>query len=112
MGIVALVQALSGSTFARPNGLRLVQREIVAMVFVLINDLGHWGMVYALLTVPGPVALLLAFAALMLAGDLVKLVFLRVHDFKVRDRSQATLYGLTLVYVAGYLAILLLEWLG
>lgn len=82
------------------------------MVFVLINNLGHWGMVYALLTVPGPVALLLAFAALMLAGDLVKLVFLRVHDFKVRDRSQATLYGLTLVYVAGYLAILLLEWLG
>jgi hypothetical protein len=48
----------------------------------------------------------------MLAGDLVKLVFLRVHDFAVRDTPKAVLYGLTLVYVVGYLAILVLEWLG
>jgi hypothetical protein len=133
LGIIALVQAVADGTFTWPSGARLAQflilaflslglviaifdrlteREIVAMVFVLINNLGHWGMVYALLTVPGPGALLPAFATLMLAGDLVKLVFLRVHDFSVRGRSKTVLSGLTLVYVAGYLAILLLEWLG
>ena len=132
LGIVALVQALSGGTFALPGGLRLVQlvilaflslglvaaifdrlaeREIVAMAFVVLNNLGHWGMVVALATEPGPGWLLPAFAALMLLGDLVKLVFLRVHDFGVRDTPQAVLYGLTSVYVVGYLVILLFEFM-
>lgn len=130
LGIVALGQALSGGAFALPGGLRLVQlvilaflslglvaaifdrlaeREIVAMAFVVLNNLGHWGMVVALATEPGPGGLLPAFAALMLLGDLVKLVFLRAHDFSVRDTPLVALYGLTGVYVVGYLVILLLE---
>jgi hypothetical protein len=88
---------------------RLVEREIVAMVFVILNNLGHWGMVVAMASKPGPGALLTAFAGLMLAGDVVKLVFLRIHDHSVRDTPRAVLYGLTLVYVAGYLVILLLQ---
>jgi hypothetical protein len=133
IGIVALIQALAGGQFALPGGLRLAQlvilallslglvaaifdrlaeREIVAMVFVLLNNLGHWGMVIALLGVPGPGALLTAFAALMLAGDVVKLVFLRDHDFSVRDTPRIVLYGLTSVYVVGYLVILLLQFVA
>jgi len=130
IGIAALAQALSVGTFGLPSGLRLAQliilallslglvaaifdrlaeREIVAMVFVLLNNLGHWGMVVALASEPGPGALLIAFAGLMLAGDLVKLVFLRVHDYSVRDTPPAVLYGLTSAYAVGYLVILLLE---
>jgi hypothetical protein len=55
-------------------------------------------MVFALHTVAGPGALLPTFAGLMLIGDLVKLVFLRVRDFAVRDTPRAALHGLTLVY--------------
>ncbi len=130
LGIVALVQALAGGALALPDGVRLAQllilaflslglvvavfdrlaeREIVAMVFVLLNNLGHWGLVVALANKAGPGWLLPAFAGLMLLGDLVKLAFLRVHDFSVRDRPQAVLYGLTSAYVVGYLVILLLE---
>jgi hypothetical protein len=133
LGIVAGVQALSSGNFSRPAGPQLAQliilallsfglvaaifdrlagREIVAMIFVVLNNLGHWGMVLALATNPGPGWMLPAFAALMLLGDLVKLLFLKVHDFSVRDTPPAVLYGLTLVYVVGYLAILILEWLG
>jgi len=75
IGIVALVQALSDGTFGLPGGVRLVQwivlailslglvvaifyrfaeREIVAMAFVLLNNLGHWGMVIAMTNEPGP----------------------------------------------------------
>ena len=64
--IVALIQALSGGTFTAPTGGRLIQvillsllafglfvaigdryleRETIAMIFVLINNVGHWGMV-------------------------------------------------------------------
>lgn len=130
IGIVAFVQALSGGTFGLPGGIRLAQsvvlaflslglvaaifdrfaeREIVAMVFVILNNLGHWGMVVALASKPGPAGLLIAFSALMLAGDLVKLAFLRVHDFEVHDTSRVVLFGLTSAYVVGYLVILLLE---
>lgn len=133
LGILALAQALAGGSFVVPSGLRLAQfvilaflslglvaaifdrlaePEIVAMVFVLLNNLGHWGMVIALATEPGPGALLTAFAALMLAGDVVKLVFLKVHDFSVRDTSNAVLLELTSVYVIGYLVILLLQFVG
>jgi hypothetical protein len=38
--------------------------------------------------------------------------FLNAHDFAVRDIPKGALYGLTLVYVVGYLAILLLGWLS
>jgi hypothetical protein len=129
LGLVALVQALASGAFALPGGLRLAQlivlvflslglvaaifdrlaeREIVATIFV-VNNLGHWGMVVALASEPGPGGLLPAFAGLMLLGVLVKLVSLRLHDFSVRDTPRAVLYGLTSVYVVGYLLILLLE---
>lgn len=38
--------------------------------------------------------------------------FLNAHDFAVRDIPKGALYGLALVYVVGYLAILLLGWLS
>lgn len=133
VGAVTLVRVLSGGVFGLPSGVRLAQwailvllslgllvaitdryrgREIVAMIFILLNNLGHWGMVVALASEPGPGVLLPLFAGLMLAGDLVKLIFLKVHDYTVRDYSRVVLYGLTLVYVVGYSLILLLERLG
>ena len=130
VGVIALTGALSDGTWAWPGGWRLAQlgvlaflalgllvaildrlaeREVVAMAFVILNNLGHWGMVAALASAPGPGGWLSIFAGLMLAGDLVKLVFLKVHQFSVRDTPRATLYGLTLIYVVGYGVILLLE---
>jgi hypothetical protein len=130
VGVVALVQALSGGALGLPGGARLAQliilavlslglvaaifdrwrgREIVAMIFVLLNNAGHWGMVIALASKPGPGALLLAFAGLMLVGDLVKLLFFKVHDFSVAGTPKSVLYGLTSVYAIGYLVMLLLE---
>ena len=50
------------------------------------------------------------FLSLMLAGDLVKMLFIAVHrDFTVRDVPRIVLYALTGVYVAGYALILALE---
>lgn len=130
IGTVALVQAQSTGTYGLPSGLRMAQfiiltllslgllaaifdriseREIVGMVFILLNNLGHWGMVVALASEPGPGALLIAFAGLMLAGDLVKLVFLRVHNYSVRDTPPAVVFGLTAAWAMGYLLILFLE---
>ena len=129
IGIAVGMNALAIGNFQLPTGLRLGQfitliilslglvtaifdriadREVVAMIFVVINNLGHWGMVLGLAS--GSERLLL-FASLMLLGDLVKLWFIRAHQFTVRDFSPRILYGLTLFYVGGYALLILLEWI-
>ena len=133
VGITAGWQALAAPAFYLPTGWELLgfiiliilslglvlaifdrwtDREIIAMAFVVINNLGHWGMVISLATSPGPGAALLSFAGLMLLGDLVKLVFIRLHRFTVRSYSSAVLIGLTSVYIAGYGILILIEQLG
>ncbi|MCA0457325.1 MAG: hypothetical protein LCI00_25360 [Chloroflexi bacterium] len=132
-GISALLSALSGGTFTTPTGGRLVQvlvlgfaalaltgaiverymqREIIAMVFVLVNNVAHWGMVYALLVEPGPGGKLLVFASLMLCGDVVKLVWLRVSGYTQDGRPQRIFYVLTSGFIIAYVVILLLAVAG
>lgn len=131
--IIALLSALSGGTAASPGGGRLIQvimlgllalgltlgiidrymeREIIAMGFILVNNAAHWGMVYALLTMPGPGSLLIIFAALMLIGDLVKLRWLSISQFSVRGNSPKVMMSLTGVFAGGYVVILAISLLG
>lgn len=129
-GIAAFIDAAGTGTFDLPSGARLAQvvvlailslgllaaigdrlieREVIAMAFVLVNNAGHWGMLGALLLGDNGHGVAL-FAALMLAGDLVKLLFFTVHtDFTVRDAPRAMLYALTGIYAGSYALLLLLE---
>lgn len=66
-------------------------------------------MTAALLMKPKPNQAFLLFIFLMMLGDFIKFLFLKVHDFEVRDTPKAVLYGLTGFYIAGYLALALLE---
>lgn len=87
---------------------RLWEREIVGVVFILAMNAGHIAMLAALLRDPDTGALLAAFAALMLAGDLVKLVFLATTGFAPRSAPRAVAYGVVGAYVAGYVALILI----
>lgn len=131
VGLITFADALTLGNFALPSGVRLVQMgllvvlslgltaaildrfvecEFIAFVFVLINNAGHWGMVIALASVVGAGLALSLFAALMLAGDLVKLVFFTVRtDLAVRDTARGGLYIPTSIYVAGYALLLVIE---
>ena len=130
---VATYLAITRGTFIRPLGAtwvelailgilslglmaaiydRLSEREIIAMIFVILNNLGHWGLLVALLSEPKPTTALLSFSLLMLAGDLIKLTFIKRHKFEVRDTPRAVLYGLTGLYIAGYMGLILLSTLA
>jgi len=127
LAIVALFNAFSAGVFNAPSGSRLLQvivlavlalgltfgilerygqREIIAMIFILINNVGHWGMVYALLTLPGPGSLLIAFLALMLLGDFIKLIWLWTSGYTQPNASRTVLFGLVFFYITGYLIVL------
>ncbi len=126
VGVGALVAA-TGHPVDGPSGARLVavivlallclgllaaiadryaEREVVGMAFVIGMNAGHLAMLVALLRYEGLDGALLAFAALMLAGDLVKLVFLATTGFRVRTVPPAAVYGLTGAYAAGYVALI------
>ncbi len=88
---------------------RVVERETVAMAFILVMNAGHWSMAVALAGSSGVGEALLAFAGLMLAGDLVKLAFIARSGFRVRDLPRRTLVGLTAAYAIGYAALITIE---
>jgi hypothetical protein len=91
-------------------GDRLVEREIVAMVFVGFNNLAHLAMLASLLTTAGPGRLLTTFAVLMLCGELVKIRFLHSTGFTVRNAPTSIVIGLTTAYALLY-ALAALVWM-
>ena len=88
---------------------RLIEREITAMGFVLFNNAAHLGMLYALLAKPGPGGLLSVFCALMLAGELTKIVWLRTTEFTVREMAPIVVQGIVVAYAVIY-AVALVAW--
>lgn len=92
-------------------GDRLLEREIIAMVFVCFNNLAHLALLASLLTTAGPGNLLTAFAVLMTCGELIKIQFLRSTGYTVRNTPASIVIGLTAAYTFIYtLAALLWVW--
>jgi len=88
---------------------RLQQREITSIVFVVVNDLAHWSMYLALLNGLSPAAPVVAFCALMAAGDVTKIVFFSTTGYTVRGLPRPLLIGGVVAFVVGYLVILALS---
>ncbi len=130
IGIAGLAASLSKGVFVLPAGYRfaelivmailaiglvaaifdrLIDREIVAMIFVIFNNLAHWGIVSSLVFLPEANPFLVPFCALMAVGDMVKTIFIKAHSFQVRDLPQFILFALTAIYMAGYIIVLTLE---
>jgi hypothetical protein len=122
IGILAFYLSLDSQEWVIPSGIRLVQliilgvlslgiffaifnrwqnKEIISMIFVFFNNIGHWGMFLALLRGTGWFYLTF-FALLMMLGDLVKILFLKQTGYTERNISPIFfIYG-TLVFVVGY----------
>jgi hypothetical protein len=92
-------------------GDRLLEREVVAMVFVCFANLAHLALLVSLVTTAGPGRLLTAFAVLMMCGELVKIRFLHSTGFTVRTTPTSIVIGLTAAYASVYaLAALVWVW--
>jgi hypothetical protein len=87
---------------------RVTEREVTALIFVVANNAAHLALIWALCTVAGAGVAVWVFALLMLAGELVKIVFLRTTGFTVRAYSTRLVLALTGVYAATYAAVLAL----
>jgi hypothetical protein len=90
-------------------GDRILERELIALGFVLFANAAHVGMLFAILAVPGPGVLLSVFCALMFTGEVIKLGWLRTTRFTVREVAPVVVQGLVVAYAVIY-AVALVAW--
>lgn len=101
IAIVAMAIATLGIVAAVAD--RLIEREIIAMVFVPFNLVGHLAAVALAFALPGGRGALVAYCALMALGDIVKMVFLHRTGFTVRGASTRAILALVFGFVVLYL---------
>jgi hypothetical protein len=86
---------------------RVLERELIAIGFVVLNNAAHLGMLYALFAVPGPGGLLSLFCAFMLGGEVIKLGWLHGTRPTLRQLGIMTAQALVVGYAAIYLVALI-----
>lgn len=92
---------------------RLVYREIISMIFVFPTNWAHWTVAMAMYRGGRHgvnVRYFRIFCWLMLAGDVVKLLFFAVHDFSRLNISRYFLYLLVAFFAASYALVLLIDY--
>jgi len=85
---------------------RVLERELIAIGFVLFNNAAHASMLYALLAIPCPGCLLSLFCALMLGGEVIKLRWLHQERPPLRQLTLMAAQALVVAYAAIYLVAL------
>jgi len=85
---------------------RVLERELIAIGFVLFNNAAHASMLYALLAIPGPGGLLSLFCALMLGGEIIKLRWLHQERPPLRQLTLMAAQAFVVAYAAIYLVAL------
>ncbi len=87
---------------------RYQNKEMFSMIFVVLNNFAHWSIVIVLGNPTIQSNTLILFFTLMLLGDLVKIIFLKTSGYSVVGVPKSVLYGLTFLYVLGYLVNLII----
>jgi hypothetical protein len=90
--------------------LRLMQREVISVVFALANALGHAGLLFYLVRTPENTVLPLVFGVAFVLGELVKQRFLAITGYTENGAQtpQMLLFvrGLMVVYLIFTLLVL------
>jgi hypothetical protein len=85
---------------------RIIERELIAVGFVVFNNVAHASMLYALLAIPGPGGLLSLFCAFMLGGELIKWRWLHTTRPSMRELSLMAAQAFVVAYAGVYLVAL------
>ena len=88
--------------------IRLTQKEIVSMIFAVLNLLGHFGLLIALLRVPPDRTLAIVFGVFYVLGQLTKVQFLRVTGYTESGANSSAMLRTTGVIAALYAVFIIL----
>ncbi len=88
--------------------IRLTQREIISVIFAVLNLLGHFGLLIALLRVPPDNTLAIVFGVFYVLGQLTKVQFLRVTGYTEGGANSSAMLRVTGVITAIYIVFTVL----
>jgi len=83
-------------------GLRFQQKEIISLIFGVVNLLGHLGLLIALLRLPDSMTLALVFGIFYTAGQLTKLQFLNVSGYTESGQTKSGMLRFAVGMAAAY----------
>jgi hypothetical protein len=87
--------------------LRFQQREIISMIFGILNALGHAAVLIALLKMPEQRTFAIIFAIAYIIGEVFKRVFLIKTGFTESGRSNAAMMTISNSFIGGYILLLI-----
>lgn len=87
---------------------RLQQRELLSIGFVVMNDLAHWAMYLSFLSGLTAMGAVIAYCALMMAGDIAKIAFFATSGYTVRGAPRPLLLVGVGAFVIAYGVVLVL----
>lgn len=88
--------------------LRFQQREVISFIFVVLNGLGHLGLLIALLRQPQERTLPIIFAAAFVIGELVKQRFLAVSGYTEMGQSAGSMINFSRGVMGIYIVLIVL----
>jgi hypothetical protein len=91
--------------------IRIRQREVISIVYSVLNFLGHAGLLIAFLRIPDQRAYVLIYAIFFALGELAKQRFLAVSGYTENDATTGSMVnfsrGLTAIYIVLIVLVLL-----
>jgi hypothetical protein len=87
---------------------RFQQREVISMVFAIINALAHVGLLIALLRSPEPRTLAIVFGVFFILGQLAKDQFLRLSGYTEGGQTTDAMVKVSRGLAAFYLLFVIL----
>lgn len=86
-----IILGLFGVVAVAVLGLRVMQREIISIIFWLLSVFAHWGLFLALLRHPDARFFAVLFGLAFIAGEVVKQRFLVVSGYTENGQSTAAM---------------------
>lgn len=86
--------------------MRVMQKEIISLIFSILNALGHAGVLIALLRAPDQQTLLLIFAVFFVLGELAKQRFLAISGYTEAGQSASAMLTFSRVVLAIYVVFI------
>jgi len=85
--------------------IRIRQREVISMVYALLNFLAHVALLIALLRLPAQTTLPLLFAIAFVIGELVKQYFLKVTGYTEQGQDIAGMIRFSRIVMSAYILL-------
>lgn len=89
-------------------GIRFTQKEIVSMIFAVLNFLGHAALLVAMLRVPTDLTLPILFGVFYTLGGIVKVQFMRVTGYTEGGADSPTMIRVSALMALPYIVFVVL----